>query len=177
MKNFYFDFVAVPRSWLVVRWILLLAGIACVTVVVGYQQWVLHPQLQTLREQVQAQRDSMGVKPVVSTMKPEELNQAWKQAQAASVQLNLPWSSFFGGLSDAAVFGKVALMSIEPDAQKGQVVMVSEARDLESMLKFVTALQQRPEFSSVVLLSHTINKAVPEKPVRFRLSAQWKVRE
>lgn len=177
MKNFYFDFVALPRSWIVVRWILLVLGAAAAAGVVAYQQLVLHPQLQTLREQVQAQRDAMGVKPVVSTMKPEELNQAWKQAQAASVQLNLPWSSFFAGLSDAAIVGKVALMSIEPDAQKGQVVLVSEARDMDSMLKFLTALQQRPEFASVVLLSHSINKAVPEKPVRFRLSAQWKVRE
>ena len=177
MKHFYFDFVAIPRSWWVVRWVLFVVGAVGLGGIVAYQQMELHPQLQTLRAQVQAQRDSMGVKPVVSTMKPEVLNLAWKQAQAASVQLNLPWSSFFFGLHEAASAGKVALMSIEPDTTKGQVVLVSEARDLDSMLKFVSAMQQRPEFSSVVLLSHSINKAVPEKPVRFRLSAQWKVRE
>jgi Tfp pilus assembly protein PilE len=177
MKNFYFDFIAIPRSWVLVRWVFLIAGVLTFGAVVAYQQTVLRPQIQEMRAQVQSQRDAMGVKPVVSTMKPQELTQAWRQAQAASVQLNLPWSSFFVGLNDAATAGKVALMSIEPDTQRGQVVLVSEARDFESMLKFVKAMQERPEFDSVVLLSHTINRALPEKPVRFRMSAQWKVRE
>jgi len=71
----------------------------------------------------------------------------------------------------------VALLSIEPDATKGHVVLVAEARSLDAMLHFVADMQKSPDFSEVVLQSHTVNRNVPEKPVRFRLSATWRTSE
>jgi len=56
-------------------------------------------------------------------------------------------------------------------------VLVAEGRDLTSMLKFVSDMQKSPDFSEVVLQSHTINSKMPEKPVRFRMSATWRTTE
>jgi hypothetical protein len=41
----------------------------------------------------------------------------------------------------------------------------------------VSDLQNSPDFSEVALQSHTINKAMPEKPVRFRVAAIWRTTE
>jgi hypothetical protein len=174
MKSFYFDFVAVPRARLWVRGLLLVVGLAAIAGVLGYERSVLNPQLEAQRQLIANQRDKMGSKATESTMKPEELSAAWRTAQNAAIQLNLPWSRFFASLGESSNIGDVALISIEPDAQKGQVVVVAEARNLDSMLNFVSALQISDEFSEVALQSHLINKAVPEQPIRFRLSTKWR---
>lgn len=176
MKSFYFDFIGIPRSRLWVRGILLTAGLAAIAGVFGFERTVLKPQLDAQRQLIASQREKMGSKPIVSTIKPEELSLAWRTAQNAAMQLNLPWSRFFASLGEASSAGEVALISIEPDPQKGQVVVVAEARNLDSMLNFVSALQISDEFSEVALQSHLINKAVPEQPIRFRLSTKWRTK-
>lgn len=176
MRSFYFDFIAAPRSRLLVRGLLLTVGLAAIVGVLGFERTVLKPQLDAQRQLIANQREKMGSKPTVSTVKPEELSAAWRTAQNAAMQLNLPWSRFFASLGEASSAGEVALISIEPDAQKGQVVVVAEARNLNSMLDFVSALQISDEFSEVALQSHLINKAVPEQPIRFRLSTKWRTK-
>jgi hypothetical protein len=176
MRSFYFDLIAVPRSRLWVRSLLLVVGLGAIAGVLGFERTVLSPQLESQRRLIASQRDKMGGKAAVSTMKPEELSAAWRTAQSAAVQLNLPWSRFFASLGESSNAGEVALISIEPDTQKGQVVVVAEARNLDSMLNFVSALQISDEFSEVALQSHLINKAVPEQPIRFRLSTKWRTK-
>jgi hypothetical protein len=176
MRSFYFDLIATPRPRIWVRGILLVAGLVAIAGVLGFERTVLSPQIEEQRQLISSQRDKMGSKVIESTMKPEELSSAWRTAQNAAVQLNLPWSRFFASLGESSNAGGVALISIEPDAQKGQVVLVAEARNLDSMLDFVSALQISDEFSEVALQSHLINKAVPEQPIRFRLSTKWRTK-
>ena len=176
MKGFYFDLVALPRSVYWLRTLVLLAGAVAMAVVLAYWQMVQVPELSQQRKHVQTEMARLGTAPSAS-MKPTDLAQAWQFAQMASVQLGLPWQKFFVQLGNAAKAGHVAFLSIEPDSRKGFVVLVAEARTLESMLQFVSDLQASPEFSQVVLQSHAINKAVPEKPVRFRVSATWRTTE
>jgi hypothetical protein len=177
MKSFYFDLVALPRGLRWLRALLLLAGVAALSAVLAYRQIVLAPERALRQQQVQAELAKLGGVPVVATMKPLELSQAWAHAHAVSVQLGLPWQNFFAQLGQATKNGEVAFISIEPDSQKGHVVLVAEARTLEAMLQFVNQLQASADFSSVVLQSHAINQNVPEKPVRFRVSASWRVNE
>jgi hypothetical protein len=147
------------------------------TAVVVYGQFVLAPEIQLERQQVQLELAKLGDAPVAAAMKPVELEKAWQRARAASVQLALPWQNFFVQLGNASKGGNVAFISIEPDAQKGHVVLVAEARTLEAMLKFLADLQTSPDFSEVLLQSHSIEKSTPEKPVRFRVSATWRIAE
>jgi hypothetical protein len=176
MKSFYFDLIAVPTSRLWVRGILLLVGLCAIAGVLTFERLVLRPQLETQRELIQSQREKMGSKTITSTMKPAELALAWRSAQNVAIQLNLPWSRFFAALGESSVAAEVALISIEPDTQKGQVIVVAEARNPESMLNFVSALQISDEFSEVALQSHLINRNVPENPIRFRMSTKWRTK-
>jgi hypothetical protein len=177
MRGFYFDLLATPRQ---VRWLrgaLLTAGALALAGVVAYGQIALAPAMQRERQQVQLELDKLGDAPAAAAMKPVELEKAWTRARAASVQLGLPWQNFFVQLGTAAKGGRVAFISIEPDAQKGHVVLVAEARTLQAMLQFLADLQTSPDFSEVLLQSHAIDKTTPEKPVRFRVSATWRVAE
>ena len=177
MKGFYFNLIARPRYLFWLRGGMLLLGGAALAAVLAYGKWVLYPELGTAREQVQAEVARLGAPAATSTLKPADLAKAWQQARNVSVQLGLPWQRFFVALGEASKSGNVAFLSIEPDPLKGHVVLVAEARSLDAMLKFVSDLQNSPDFSEVALQSHTINKTVPEKPVRFRLTATWRTTE
>jgi hypothetical protein len=145
--------------------------------VVVYERTQLVSQVDTLRTQVQDQRAKMGSKAVTSSLKPEEVERGWRLAKSAASQLSMRWSQFFTALGESSTAGPIAFISIEPDAAKAQVTLVAEARSLESMLKFVKTLQDNEEFSAVTLQSHSINRTVAEKPIRFRLVANWKAHE
>lgn len=177
MKRFYFDFVATPAHLPWLRSGLLLAGLAAVAVVAAHYQLELRPEVQAARDHLRTEMAKLGAPAPTSTVKPAVLNQSWQNARQASVQLNLPWQHLFVEIGKASGNGDVALLSIEPDATKGHVVLVAEARSLDAMLHFVADMQKSPDFSEVVLQSHTVNRNVPEKPVRFRLSATWRTSE
>jgi hypothetical protein len=177
MKPLYFDLIAPSRGRRQLRWALLLLGAACLLAALAQWRLVTTPQLREQRQQVQAQRARMGSQLPIERMKPAEMTLAWQRAQAVSQQLNLPWSRFFLSLGQTSAKSRVALLSVEPDAQKGQLIVLAEARDMGAMLAFVSALQDSAGFSGVTLQSHSINRALPEKPIRFRLSAQWSTAE
>jgi Tfp pilus assembly protein PilN len=177
MKHLYFDMVAPSRGRRQLRWALAVLGAACLLAALAQWRLVSAPLLLAQRQQVQEQRARMGSDLPVERMKPAEMTLAWQRAQAVSQQLNLPWSRFFLSLGQTSAKSRVALLSVEPDAQKGQLIVLAEARDFAAMLQFVAALQTSDGFSGVTLQSHTINRALPEKPVRFRLSAKWSTTE
>ncbi len=177
MKGFYFNLVARPGYLFWLRAFFFLLGSALMAAVLSYGQWVLYPQLSAQRELLQAEVAKLGAPAPTSTLKPAELTKAWQQARNVSVQLALPWQRFFVALGDASKSGNVAFISIEPDPLKGHVVLVAEARSMEFMLKFISDMQSSPDFSEVALQSHTINKTMPEKPVRFRVAATWRTTE
>jgi hypothetical protein len=177
MNNFRFDFIAISPRLVWLRWVLLLVGATVALGVLLFERTQLAPKLDALRMEVQDQRAKMGSKTVTSTLKPEEVERAWRLAKGAASQLSMRWSQFFTSLGDASTAGPIAFISIEPDAAKAQVTLVAEARSLESMLKFVKTLQENDEFSAVTLQSHSINRTIAEKPVRFRLVANWKAHE
>lgn len=177
MKGFYFDLLAPPRHLQWLRASLLLLGGVAVAAAIAYEQAVLYPALSAQRALVQAEMARLGSSMPTTTRKPAELAQAWQQARAVATLLGLPWQRFFVALGESGKAGGLALISIEPDALKGHVVLVAEAKNLNTMLDFVGALQEHPDFSDVVLQSHTIDKTTPEKPVRFRVAATWRIAE
>jgi hypothetical protein len=177
MNSFRFDFIAVSPRLVWLRGCLLTVGAVAVLGVLVYERSRLAPELDAVREQVQDQRARLGGKVATSSLKPEELERAWRLASGAASQLGMRWSQLFASLGEASGAGPIAFISIEPDASKAQVTLVAEARSLETMLKFITALQATDEFSAVTLQSHSINRTLAEKPIRFRLVANWKAHE
>lgn len=107
-----------------------------------------------------------------------------EQARAASVaemrritaQMNLPWDGLFAML-EAQPRQDVALLSLAPDARKGQLRIAAEARDLPAMLAFHRELEASDDLSDVSLLNHEMVAEQAEHPIRFNLLASWGVKD
>lgn len=96
-----------------------------------------------------------------------------KQANQVVRQLGLPWNALFSAVESSG--GKeIALLSLEPDLQKGMVRIGGEAKDFDALLNYVKELSARDVFGSVMLQNHQIQQDIAEKPVRFSLFAYWK---
>lgn len=95
------------------------------------------------------------------------------QANLVVRQLSLPWNALFNAVETTSG-QNIALLSLEPDLQKGTVKISGEAKDLNALLKYVKQLSTRDVFGSVFLQNHQIQEADPEKPLRFSLLAHWK---
>ncbi len=96
-----------------------------------------------------------------------------KEANQVVRQLNLPWNALFNAV-EVSGGQSIALLSMEPDLQKGTVKISGEAKDLDALLNYVRQLSKHGVFGRVLLQSHHILQDVAEKPLRFSLLADWK---
>ena len=107
---------------------------------------------------------------------PREINdmaQEIKHANDVLNQITLPWDKLFQAVEWSS--GKdVALLTIEPDAEKHVVKISGEAKNIEAVLNYVRHLSDQEIFNSVYLQSHQVQEQNPERPVRFALIATWK---
>lgn len=105
----------------------------------------------------------------------QQLGSEMKRARQTLLQLALPWDELFQAV-EASDYEQVALLAIEPDAQKKLVKISGEARTVACMLQYIRTLQQAPALSDVYLHSHQIRQQDPDKPVYFTVEANWVTR-
>lgn len=87
-------------------------------------------------------------------------------------QLNLPWRDLFDAL-EAATPASIALLEIEPDANKHLLRGAAEAKTSADMIGYIEALKKQSLFKNVELTKHEINDQDPNKPFRFQFEAIW----
>jgi len=92
---------------------------------------------------------------------------------AAVQQLNLPWRGLHDAVQ-AATPATIALLALEPDANKSTVRITAEAKSSDDMFAYVEGLQRIDWFSAVLLARHEINEQDPNRPIRFQVDARWK---
>jgi hypothetical protein len=169
MRSLQFDFQRKPAPS-AAGWLLLVAGIAALAGL-GQEQVKVDAQKAAHASRI-AHLQAPGGAASLTGNEPDD-----KGVLAARKLLDgarLPWDTLFTALETAE--GKdVALIAIAPDAQRRQVKIHAEARNLDAMLTFQRQLQQNPALAQVVLLDHTVMKDMPFTPVRFHLLAQWGV--
>lgn len=158
-------------------WSLLIAGVA-LTLACFFAQQHLDQQASQQQGHLQhAQREltgDTGGKVGLTPAETREQAQNLAEMRKVSQQLRRPWERLFAML-EAMPRDDIALLTLTPDARKGQVRISAEARDLETMLQFHQRLEASDELSDVSLLSHEIVANVPEHPVQFNLSATWEM--
>lgn len=169
MRSLQFDFQRKPAPS-AAGWLLLVAGIAGVAGLV-HEQTALDGQKAAQASRL-ARLNAPGGTTALSGSEPDvpSVIAARKLLDGAK----LPWDTLFTAL-EAAEGKDVALIAIAPDAQRRQVKIHAEARNLDAMLAFQRQLQQNPALAQVALLDHTVMKDMPFTPVRFHLLAQWGV--
>ncbi|MEB6587588.1 MULTISPECIES: PilN domain-containing protein [Pseudomonas] len=164
-----------PRRSGPLAWSLLALGGAVVAGLVLLQQSLQAEQVD-LEARVHNLELQLGRRPATTAPQNSAASreQAERLAQMRSVsqQLQRPWQQLFSML-EAQPQDDVALLSLAPDARKGQVRIAAEARNLEAMLQYHQRLDASDELSDVSLLNHEVLAAQPERPVRFTLTATW----
>ena len=173
MRRLELDFQ--PRRTALAAWALLGLGASllasAVVLTQGFDQ-----QQADLDHQLEAFERQLGKRPEpASSLTPaQSREQTEKLAQMRSVsqQLQRPWERLFDML-EALPQDDVALLTLTPDARKGQVRISAEARNLEAMLQYHQRLERSDELSDVSLLNHEVVAGQAEHPVRFNLTATW----
>ena len=167
------DFKRTPRPWAWLGILLLVIGAAWLVQVVNSER-ALSGQidLAAARQQVMARHSK--IKPPTPPLDPEALQQHIRQANAILQQLALPWDALFRTL-EATRDQDIALLSIQPDAAKQSVRIGGEAKNLTTLLAYITRLEQGRVLDHVYLTSHEVRTQEAEQPVRFSLAAHWAV--
>ncbi|CAN7549769.1 MULTISPECIES: pilus assembly protein [Pseudomonas] len=158
-------------------WSLLAGGVVLALTCIVIQQQVSGEAEQQQGHLQTTQRvltGDTGAKVNLTPAETREQAQNLAEMRKVSQQLRRPWERLFATL-EAMPRDNIALLTLTPDARKGQVRISAEARDLDAMLDFHRRLEACDELSDVSLLSHEIVANVPEHPVQFNLSATWEI--
>lgn len=91
-------------------------------------------------------------------------------------QITIPWDGLFQAVEWSSG-SDVALLTIEPDAEKHQVKISGEAKNIPALWNYMGHLAAQDAFSSVTLRSHQVERREREHPVRFALVVEWRVPE
>jgi hypothetical protein len=154
-----------------VSWALMLVGALTASVAAIQFQTASGNQLREARA-LQALEASLNETRTGGRSKPSPEEARRARASASVVrELQVPWGKLFGALE--AVSGKdVALLSVEPSAQKQEIRLIAEAKSSDAMLDFLEALRAQ-SLRDVVLVSHQVQARAPGNPLRFQARAVW----
>jgi hypothetical protein len=94
-----------------------------------------------------------------------------KAANQVARELQVPWAELLAAL-EAVPTPEVALLGVEPSAQRHVVRITAEAKNSAAMLDYLQDLQGR-RFSDVWLLSHQVQAQTPGTPTRFIVQLKW----
>lgn len=96
-----------------------------------------------------------------------------RAAEQVVNRLALPWDALFLTVEKAAS-DRVALLAIEPDAQKRELAITGEAFDYLALLTYVAQLSEPGQLSDVHLVRHETKKDDPRHPLTFTIAARWR---
>ncbi|WP_211462934.1 hypothetical protein [Collimonas silvisoli] len=173
LQKLEFDFASQRRKLPAFGVVLLLAGaVACIYAAVQLSSaYSTRKAAQTVYDALISRLQSArNAEQVGARVTPAELQNFKNAAQIAS-QLNTPWERLLKVL-ESAPMEHVALLSVEPIASRRQLHLVGEAKDLATMLDYLSYLQGQPGLQRVILTSHQI-QTQPGAPVRFQIQAHW----
>lgn len=154
-------------------WLLVTTGIV---VAVG-SAWGLARAVDRSLE-LQAERTQLEVpvsKPAKATGKAladPRLAARIKAADAAAQSLQRPWDELLEAVEQRPA-GDVALLAVEPSAQRQSVRITAEARTEQAMLQHLALLQQDGRLHDVALVSHQRQLQVPGTPWRYQIQGSW----
>ena len=113
-----------------------------------------------------------------NSMPVEDSGAALAEAGAVIAELTTPWSQLLADLEQAATDSKdsVALLAIEPDRESGEVKIVAESRTLPAAVAFTRRLQESQALLYPMLDSHEIQADEQYRPVRFQITAAWRLK-
>lgn len=157
---------------------LVVGGVALLGLAWGaWSSWRQMQDLEAVQAQVQALR-AAPAKPMVprvsATVRRDgglvlglALSTDQRQGLRAVVrQLNIPWQELFEQL-ERSTPQQVALVSVEPDGQRGTVRLQAEAKSLDTLLQYAAALQGQGVLGRLTYNKHETNGQDANRPMRL----------
>lgn len=120
----------------------------------------------------QALPQTAVVKNVSENIAPSDL----KQLATIVDSLITPWQPLMLAIEQADM-PDIALLSIDPNIKKQQVTLVGEAKNLQTVLRYIEQLEAQAVLQEVYLQKHTVEETDVSKPVTFGVVAKWNVSE
>lgn len=167
----HFSFLA-PRpmaGW--PGWALLLIG--SLTFALAAQRWItLRDELDLAQVRLEARQDLAPPErtPLPVAELTPEMEAQQKERQRIVGTLRLDWQGLFTVL-EKAQNPDIALLTIQPDARRGTLLLTGEARNMASVIAYQRRLHQG--LDDVVLTTHEVQEQNPHQPVRFTVTARW----
>jgi hypothetical protein len=149
--------------------LMLVLGLAAAGLIVGDYQRLLASAERIEAELGRLSAPRRGAEPARDARKQGE---AVARSNEVAHELSRRWDRVFLALESAKA-PDVALLAIEPDPRKGVLRVTAEAKGKNAMLDYVNRLQAAQSLQRVMLESHEVMSQVPEKPVRFVVTASW----
>jgi hypothetical protein len=120
-------------------------------------------------------RTAPAAAPATVPRDPKTLEDELKFADGAIHRLALPWDELFRALESATTKG-VALLSVEPDPDGGEVILSGEAADLVAMLNYLARLEEVRFFKAVRLKRHEVKRGSPQRSIAFVITSTWRTK-
>lgn len=95
-----------------------------------------------------------------------------RAAREILVRLDLPWGRLFGAV-EAANDQDIALLGIDPNPNKGTVLITGEAKGYDEVLDYTRRLETSGSLTGVYLQHHKVELQDPQQPVHFTVGAAW----
>lgn len=149
--------------------LVLVLGLAAAGLIIGDYQRLLASAERIEAELGRLSAPRRGAEPARDARKQGE---AVARSNEVAHELSRRWDRVFLALESAKA-PDVALLAIEPDPRKGVLRVTAEAKGKNAMLDYVNRLQAAQSLQRVMLESHEVMSQVPEKPVRFVVTASW----
>jgi hypothetical protein len=129
--------------------------------------------LQARHKKLERSQQSLAGHSALSGAAMQEAQSEIRRANEVILQLDLPWGPLFEAVEGSS-HETVALLGIQPDAQKRTVSLAAEARDMPSAVAYVKRLGREPILSETHIINHQVQDQDPDKPLRFSVQAVWR---
>lgn len=168
-KNF--SFIGPKRSASWAGWVALVIG--AISLALAVQRWSnardAFDQVETrLQARLAMVPEERAPAPVI-VVTPEMETQA-REEKIIRLAIDRDWEQLFGVL-ERAQNNDIALLTLQPDAKRGNVVLTGEARNMPALITYQRKLND--SLRDVVLTTHEVQQQNPQQPVRFTISAHW----
>lgn len=96
-------------------------------------------------------------------------------ANQAAGLLTIPWDDLFSAV-ESATDKQIALLSLQPSFPKAELRIAGEADDFGALRRYLDRLDASRVLVGVQLLSHEVVSRGAASPIRFELTAKWRLR-
>jgi len=129
---------------------------------------------ELLRTQQQLKKARVAYKRVEAAHAPAQSSDlaGFKQPSDIAQRLTLPWGHLLDALENADN-ENVALLAIEPDADRGRLRLTGEAKSLEALVDYIKALDGKAGIAELRLMTQQVKQSDAQHPVEFVLESNW----